>query len=150
MNSASCAHAQPYASLPSNAGLAEPALPSSVLTGYLFCHGKAFDLYTTAQIQEVLQNLKINMEGPPPFKTVTEDAGYASHGVIRINNVSSHSSTGTLREQGRGRRPESLSRSAQDFQSWELINLIDSLHCDWSRNHSIHLALLSHTHARGT
>lgn len=125
MNQASCAcvhfteqPAQPYASLPSNAGPAWGALPSSIITGYLFCHCKAFDTYTRAQLQEVLQNLKINMEDLPPFKTITDDTGYVSHGVVKINNVSGNSSTEKLdKERDRGRRSRPLPRFAQTSRS---------------------------------
>lgn len=70
------------------------------MTGYLFSHGKAFDTYTRVQLGEILQNLKINMEGTPPFKTITEDTGYVNHGVVKINNVSNDSNAGDGTKKG--------------------------------------------------
>lgn len=75
----------------------QPTQIRQIVTGYLRCQSKAADNYNDAQLEEILRSLNINMEEAPPFETVTATAGYASHGVVKINNVSSFCDSNFLR-----------------------------------------------------
>lgn len=81
---------QPQATNSVNIGAAGVRLVQqrSHLTGYLHSHAKATDNYTGEELRKVLLHLGINMEAVPPLQTVTANAGYPNHGVVKINNVS--------------------------------------------------------------
>lgn len=70
------------------AASSHPTLASPEVSGYLHSHGKARDDYKGKYLEYVLQAKDIDIETAPPFQPVTDKVGYANHGVIKINNVS--------------------------------------------------------------
>jgi len=83
--------AQKQAGIGYNNGCAATSRPTHSnpdVSGYLHSQGKARDDYHGKYLEYVLQAKDIHVENAPPFRPVTAQAGYANHGVVKINNVS--------------------------------------------------------------
>lgn len=69
--------------------VARPGNSTFEVCGYLHSQGRVRDNFKGKYLEYLLQNKNIDVEVAPPFQPVTDKAGYAAHGVVKINNVRS-------------------------------------------------------------